>query len=237
MKFTITLCIAAVMMASCSDINNQSNSLSKEEKKEGFVSLFDGESMEGWHPYNKGKVASRWTVVNGELYCDPKSKQEPVDLVSDNSYENFDLRFDWKISAAGNSGVFINVVEKQGVPAAWASGPEYQLLESTHPDYVKGSSKMPGCIFGFTRQENPAELKPLGEWNESRITQQNGKIEFFLNGVLTTQQDFTSQSWQDSVSKTWFKEWPEFGKHTQGHIALQDWAKGISFRNIRIKVL
>src|SRR5688572_5858550 len=158
MKLTAIVCIASLMVASCSDMNNRPNRLSSEEKKEGWVSLFDGESLEGWHPYNKGKAASRWTVTNGELYCDPKSKLEPVDLVSDNTYENFDLRFDWKISVAGNSGVFINVVERKGVPAAWASGPEYQLLEASHPDYVKGGSKMPGCLFGFTSQENPVDL-------------------------------------------------------------------------------
>ena len=153
MKLTATICFAALIFASCSDMKKHSNHLTAEQKEEGWVSLFDGESMEGWHPYNKGKSASRWTVVNGELYCDPKSKLEPVDLVSDNTFENFDLRFDWKISAAGNSGVFINVVEKQGVPAAWASGPEYQLLESTHPDYVKGGTKLPGCLYGFTTQK------------------------------------------------------------------------------------
>ena len=136
----------------------------------------------------------------------------------------------------GNSGVFINVVERPDILTTWASGPEYQLLEKSHPDYPE-KTKRSGCLYGFAPQKNPVEPTSFGEWNQSRIRQMNGKVEFYLNGVLTAQQDFNSQAWRDMISQSNFKNYPEFGKHIKGHIALQQWAKAISFRNIKIKEL
>ncbi len=84
---------------------------------------------------------------------------------------------------------------------------------------------------------NSVDPKAAGEWNESMIKQVNGKIEFYLNGVLTAQEDLSASHWKDMVAASNFKSFPEFGKHTQGRIALQDWSKGIWFRNIKIKPL
>jgi hypothetical protein len=61
-------------------------------------------------------------------------------------------------------------------------------------------------------QKNAAVTKPAGEWNESRIKQVNGKIEFYLNGVLTAEQDLTSKEWKDLVAKSNFKYFATFGK-------------------------
>lgn len=214
------------------------NQLTEQEKKEGWILLFDGKTTEGWHLYNKGKVNSAWTVQNEELYCNRETREvDHGDLVSDKEFENFDLKFEWKISKEGNSGVFINVVEKKEIPTAWASGPEYQLLEKTHPDYETNLSKRPGCLYNFAPQKNSVESKPTGEWNQARIKQINGKVEFYLNEVLTAEQDFTTKEWKDKIANSGFKAFPEFGKSTKGRIALQDWAKAISFRNIKIKAL
>jgi len=235
-KFIGLLSCIALLFPSCTGTNKQNNQLTEDEKKQGWVLLFDGRSMNGWHLYNRGKVPTVWIVKNEELYCDPESKSEQGDLTSDQEFENFDLKFDWKIEKMGNSGVFINVLERPDLSTTWASGPEYQLLEKSHPDYPD-STKRSGCLYGFGATKNPVEEKPFGEWNQSRIKQVNGKIEFYLNDVLTVQQDLTSPNWLDMISKSGFKNFPEFGRHTRGHIALQEWAKGISFRNIKIKQL
>jgi hypothetical protein len=214
------------------------NQLSEAEEKEGWILLFDGKTTNGWHLYNKGKVTSAWEVQNEELYCNRETRQvEHGDLVTDKEFEDFDLKFEWKITKEGNSGIFINVVEKKEIPTTWASGPEYQLLEKTHPDYEVNPSKRPGCLYNFAPQKNTVEPKPTGEWNEGRIKQVKGKVAFYLNGVLTAEQDFTTQEWKDKISQTNFKAFPQFGKSTKGRIALQDWAKAVSFRNLKIKEL
>jgi len=222
------------MIPACSG-GKHDNALTDEEKKEGWVLLFDGRSMQGWHLYNNYKSAT-WSVKDGELICGPDKRLEHGDLVTDKEYTNYDLRFDWKINKEGNSGVFIDVQERPDIPATYASGPEYQILEVSHADYAD-PVKRSGVIFNLTRQLNPVNQRPAGEWNESRILQQNGRVEFYLNGVLTTQQDFRSATWTDSVARTNFNKYPEFGKHVSGHIALQDWFKAVSFKNLRIREL
>ena len=227
-----TLCFAACITPSCT--GPRDNRLSDQEKKDGWVLLFDGSSTKGWHLYNKGETPSAWTADSGQLICDPLAKSEHGDLVSDGEYKNFDLKFDWKINKGGNSGVFINVNEKQEIPAAWASGPEYQLLEPSNRDQ-KEPTKRTGALFGFVPAKDPVTPKPFGRWNSSEIKQQDGKIEFYLNGTLTDQRDFTSQGWTDSIANTYFKNFPGFGRRTTGRIALQDWANGVSFKNIKIR--
>lgn len=136
----------------------------------------------------------------------------------------------------GNSGVFIDVQERPDIPATYASGPEYQILEVSHVDNAN-PLKRTGCIFNLTAQMNPGRPTKAGEWNESRIVQKDGHVEFYLNGVLTTAQDLRSAAWIDSIGKTHFSTYPEFGRHVKGHIALQDWFKAVFFKNIRIKEL
>ncbi len=223
------------IISSCTEVKHD-NQLTEKEKKEGWVLLFDGQSTKGWHLYNDDKRASTWTVSNGELICGPDIRFDHMDLVTDKEYKNFDLTFDWKINKGGNSGVFINVVERPDIQATWASGPEYQMLEGSHPDYAD-PLKRSGCIFGLLPQKNPVDTTRAGVWNESRIKQLDGHVEFYLNGVLTVQQDFTSPAWIDTIGKTHFNNFPGFGKQTSGRIALQDWQKAVAFKNIKIREL
>jgi hypothetical protein len=214
----------------------QDNQLSEAEKDAGWKLLFDGKTLDGWHVYNKGKGESAWEAVHGELRCNPDKTDDPADLLTDGQYENFEFQFEWKIEEEGNSGVFINVVEKPEILTAWASGPEYQLLSNSHAE-VNVPLKRSGCLYNFFPQKNPAETKSSTEWNQSKIIQKNGQTQFYLNGVLTTEVDFKAQAWADTVANSGFSKYPEFGKSTKGHIALQDWAKGISFRNLKIRAL
>jgi hypothetical protein len=239
LKYLFTLLgITTYLLTSCSNKESVPNQLTSQEKEDGWQLLFDGTSLEGWHLYNRGEVPSAWTVQDGELYCQPIfDTTAHGDLVSDQAFKNYELAFEWKISEGGNSGVFINVLEREDIPTTWSSGPEYQLLDKAHPDYEMSPAKRPGTLFNFYPPINPVEPKPAGEWNQSRIKQIDGKVEFYLNGVLTAQEDFNSDHWKESVANSGFKTFPEFGKHVQGHIALQDWSKGISFRNVKIKTL
>lgn len=214
----------------------QDNQLSNSEKEEGWKLLFDGSTLDGWHVYNQGKAESAWEAVDGVLRCNPEKSDDPADLLTDAQYENFEFVFEWKIEEEGNSGVFINVVEKPEIKTAWATGPEYQLLSNSHVE-VDVPLKKSGCLYNFFPQKNPAETKSSTEWNTSKIIQIDGKTQFYLNEVLTMEVDFKSQAWADTVANSGFKDYPEFGKSTKGHIALQDWAKGIAFRNLKIKEL
>jgi hypothetical protein len=215
---------------------DQNNKLSAKEKAEGWKLLFDGTSTNGWHLYNSQAAFTVWKAKDGQLFCDPQDRSGPGDLTTDKEYKNYDLKFDWKLPKGGNSGVFINVLERKDIPTGWASGPEYQLLDNANHDFSNPLARS-GCLFGMDAQKNPAKSKPADTWNHSEIKQQNGRVRFYLNGVLTVEEDFNSKAWADKVAKSHFKGFPEYGKHISGRIALQDWSTGIAFQNIKIREL
>jgi Domain of Unknown Function (DUF1080) len=235
--FLAVFCIAS--MFACSGPSEKYNSLSDQEKKEGWSLLFDGKTINGWHLFNRGNIPSAWTVDSGRLVCNPHAKNvKHGDLVTDKEYENFDLQFDWKISHAGNSGVFINVQERPELGTTFSTGPEYQLLDDKNmeADYLKDSSHKAAAIFGVIHNSS-GTIPNSGEWNHSRILQQNGKLTFWLNGVQTVQVDLKSDDWKKSVAASSMNHFPEFGIVLKGHLALQDWTNGVSFRDIKIREL
>ncbi len=217
------------------DANNRLNT---DEIAAGWQLLFDGKTTSGWHLYNEGKIKSAWNVKNGELVCDPNiEKVERGDLVSDNQYKNFDFSFEWKISEAGNSGVFINVQEAAEFPTAWTTGPEYQLLDNANMsmEYLQDGKHSAGCVYSLSPLLNEVQPKPSGQWNQSRILQQNGVITFWLNGIETGHEDMKTDRWKQLIAGSKLGNFPSFGKAIQGKIAFQDWSKGVALRNIKIK--
>ncbi len=145
-----TLGVMTYLLTSCSTQEDVPNQLTSQEKEDGWQLLFDGTSLKGWHLYNQGEVPSAWIVQNGELYCQPIfDTTAHGDLVSDQVFKNYELAFDWKISEGGNSGVFINVLERKDIPTTWSSGPEYQLLDKAHPDYEMSSRQKTRHVVQF----------------------------------------------------------------------------------------
>jgi len=201
--------------------------------------LFDGKTTNGWHVFNKGTIASAWSVDSGNLICNPHAKNvKHGDFVTDKTYKDFDLVFNWKISNAGNSGLFINVQERPDLGTTFSTGPEYQLLDDKNMEegYLKDSTHKAAAIFGIIPNNSNTTPKS-GQWNHSRILQQNGKVSFWLNDTLTLQVDFKSDEWKKQVAASSMSHYPEFGAATEGHIAVQDWTNGIAFRDIKIKEL
>ena len=242
-QLTIVKICAAVFfiffVQSCSSHSEQHNVLSDQEKKQGWILLFDGASTNGWHIFNRGNIPSAWSVDSGNLVCNPHAKNvKHGDLVTDKVFENFDLVFQWNISEAGNSGLFINVQERPELGTTFSTGPEYQLLDdkNSEEEYLKNLSHKAAAIFGVI--PNNSKTNPTsGQWNQSRILQQNGKVTFWLNGVLTVHADFQSDQWKKLVAASPMSKYPEFGIAFKGHIALQDWTNGVSFRDVKIKEL
>ncbi|MEJ0103918.1 MAG: DUF1080 domain-containing protein [Bacteroidota bacterium] len=92
------------------------------------------------------------------------------------------------------------------------------------------------AIFGVI-PNNSNTIPKSGQWNHSRILQQDGKVSFWLNDTLTLQVDFQSDEWKKQVAASSMNHYPEFGTFIEGHIAVQDWTNGVAFRDIKIKEL
>lgn len=219
--------------------NKVHNELLDFEKEQGWALLFDGETLNGWHLYNKPDSTqfSAWEVKNGTLFCNATNENRVFgDLTTDKVYENYELVFDWQMAIRGNGGVFINVQETPEYSATYNTGPEYQLIDPNHSD-TNTPLKKAGCLWGVSPQLNPVDVNNTGQWNTTKIIQQNGRIEFYLNGKLTAKEDFTSTDWKNKIATSRFKDNPGFAVATKGKIALQNWYFNSWFRNMKIREL
>lgn len=202
----------------------------------GWVSLFDGTTTTGWHSYGKPTAEARWKVADGALYLDTTVK-EGEDLVTDNSYENFDLKLEWKISKNGNSGVIFLIQEDTTkYKRTYNSGPEMQVLDNDgHPD-GKITKHRAGDLYDLIKSTSEP-VKPVGEWNQVEIVVNKGKLDLMLNGVTTVSTMLWDDAWKKLVAGSKFKTMPNWGTFTSGKIALQDHGNAVWFRNIQIKKL
>jgi len=205
------------------------NTLSPEERADGFQLLFDGETLSGWTGYRKASAPTSWSVIDGLLHF--AGKGEGGDLMSLSQYANFELRLEWRVTAKGNSGVMYHVSEDKYFP--FENAIEMQILASDHSD-GKSVLTSAGACYGLYPTDLDAH-RPTGEWNEARIIVQGSKHQFFLNGRKTAEFDVSSDEWHDKVKASKFHRWPGFARNTTGHIVLQDHGDPVWFRHIRIK--
>ena len=104
----------------------EANTLTPEETAAGFVLLFNGMSLDAWRGFNRPDVPGSWSALEGAVAFTPGV--ESGDLISREMYTDFDLRLEWKVGPAGNSGVFFGVIE--GNERTYESGPEMQVLDN-----------------------------------------------------------------------------------------------------------
>jgi hypothetical protein len=216
--------------------------LTDAEKKAGWQLLFDGSTTKGWHNYGGAPVGSAWKVKDGSLYLDASNKvnNRIVDggnLVTDEAFENFHLKLEWKIENCGNSGIIFYVKED---PVAYKNpyetGPEMQILDNAcHPD-AKIHKHRAGDLYDLIACQKET-VKPALEWNLAEIKSVNGKVDFYLNGEHVVSTTFWDSNWKKMLENSKFKQWPDFGTFKKGHIVLQDHDNQVWFRNIKIKRL
>jgi hypothetical protein len=209
------------------------NTLTDAEKKEGWKLLFDGTSAKGWHSFKRHDVLPGWQVKDGTLACvDPHNAG---DLCTDDKYDWFDLRLEYNISEAGNSGIMFHVTDAGN--AVWATGPEFQL-----EDNAKAKDPI-RCGWLYALYEPPLDpatgktldaTKPAGQWNQVRLVISPEKCEHYINGVKYFEYVLGSQDFKDRVAKSKFRSMPKFAKADSGYISLQGDHGQVAFRNIKL---
>ncbi|MDP4264226.1 MAG: DUF1080 domain-containing protein [Bacteroidota bacterium] len=218
------------------------NALSDQEKNEGWQLLFDGQSTKGWHKYGGGPVGTAWKISDGTIYLDTSIKTNGEiagggDIATDEDFDNFDLKLDWKISQGGNSGIMFYVNEDTvKYKRPYESGPEMQVVDNVgHPDGKIVKHKA-GDLYDLVSCSKET-VKPAGEWNKAEIKCLNGKLDLYLNDENVVSIPLWDDNWTKMVAGSKFKEWPGFGTFKKGKIDLQDHGGMVWFRNIRIKRL
>lgn len=207
---------------------------------EGWVSLFDGKSFDGWHTYLKDTISDQWQVKDGTMYFSPDPEKDPGlnNLVTDKKYGSFVLSLEWKIAVDGNSGVFYGVFEDEKYVVPYMTAPEIQIRDYTNDPDFNDMKQMSGAVFGLVGPDKDYMNKG-GEWNHFLITIDYNKNmgQVSLNGNEIVSYPLRGEAWEALVDDSKFKDWEGFGIYNEGHIGLQDHGHDVWFRNLKIKEL
>jgi hypothetical protein len=210
------------------------NTLSAAEKKDGWVLLFDGSTLAGWHSYNHSTTA-RWEVKDGTIHLN-KSKSGQCDITTDSAYGDFDLKLEWKISKNGNSGIIFYVAEGRKYEDPYNTGPEMQVLDNDgHPD-GKIFKHRAGNLYDLIPSAKES-VKPVGQWNQVEIISKGGQLTTILNGVVQVKTTLWDAQWRKMIAGSKFKQWADFGTFHTGKIDLQDHTDEVWYRNIKLRKL
>jgi len=230
--------------------------------KDGFITIFDGKTFNGWRGYGKDNVPSRWVIEDGAIKFTGSGGGEAQegdggDLIFGHKFKNFELTFEWKVAKGSNSGVFYLAQEiwstddegNKRLEPIYISAPEAQILDNeNHVDAKMGvdGNRMSMSLYDMIPAK-PQNSKPFGEWNTSGITVFKGTVLHSQNGANVVEYHLWTPQWTDLLQKSKFSEqnWPLAfellnnlgGPNREGFIGLQDHGDDVWFRNIKIKIL
>ena len=238
------------------------NQLTRAERSAGWRLLFDGKSLAGWRGLGyPGVPEAHWTVEDGAIR---KIANEKVakgtdgrrlpggDLMTVATFKDFELSWDWKMSPVGNSGLKYNVSEElsggqpsnvlrpstgtAGVSHS-AIGFEYQMIDDDRHSDGKLPTHRSGALYDLITPDASKQLKPIGEWNHSRVVFKGTHGEHWLNGVKVVEYELGSPAMDAALKASKFKSMAWFAERRTGHIVLQDHGDDAWFRNLKIREL
>jgi hypothetical protein len=214
--------------------NTTDNKLADKELKDGWKLLWDGKTTAGWRGYKTPAFpATGWEIKDGILNVIPANPGTPSggDIITVNTYKNFELTLDFMYAPGGNSGIKYFIDGKTNV------GCEYQILDDKlHPDAkagINGNRTLAGLydlIPPKPKQDNGPE-----KWNSAKIIVNANHCEHWLNGRMTVSYERGNADWKTLVATSKFKNVEGFGEAGEGHILLQDHGNKVSFKNIKLR--
>jgi hypothetical protein len=189
--------------------------LSADENRLGFVLLFDGTRLDGWeHKGNwvaEGGAMAR-VRAGGDITC--TAQKIPDD---------FELRFEWKVSRGCNSGVYYRPGQV-----------EYQVLDNRDSPYGENPRQAAASLF-FGMAPSRDATRSVGEWNEGRVACQGTVIQHWLNGEKVIDFDYADPKWAKEVEILGIRG----GDLTKrgGFVRLQDHGQPVWFRRVRMRAI
>ena len=227
---------------------------------DGYITIFDGKTFNGWRGYGKDRVPSKWTIEDGCIKFNGSGGGEAQDgdggdLIFAHKFKNFELEMEWKISKGGNSGIFylaqeVTSKDKDGndvLEPIYISAPEYQVLDNdNHPDAKLGkdNNRQSASLYDMIPAV-PQNAKPSGEWNKAKIMVYKGTVVHGQNDEnvldITCGQNNGLICCRPANQRRQMAAGFELlntavVKH-EGFIGMQDHGDDVWFRNIRVKVL
>ena len=230
--------------------------------KDGYITIFDGKTFNGWRGYGKENVPSKWVIEDGCIKFNgtgggEAQTAEGGDLMFAHKFKNFELQFEYKVSMGGNSGVLYLAQEvtskndkgEEVLEPIYISAPEYQVLDNAnHPDAKLGkdNNRQSASLYDMIPAV-PQNAKPFGEWNTGKIMVYKGTVIHGQNGENVVEYHLWTPQWTEMLQASKFSQekWPLAfellnncgGENHEGYIAFQDHGDDVWYRNIRVKVM
>ena len=202
--------------------DNKAVNLSEEEKKEGFVNLFDGTNIDQWMGNTAGYI-----VNDGALVVVPDNGSGG-NLYTKEEYADFIYRFEFQLTPGANNGIGVHAPP---VGDAAYVGMEIQVLDNEAPIYNSLQAyQYHGSVYGIAAAKR-GYLLPTGEWNKEEIMLKGSKIKVTLNGTVINEVDLKEATKNGTVDH---KEHPGLNR-TTGHIGFLGHGDVVRFKNMRIK--
>ena len=237
---------ALVLSTGCTDEDTPAGDPSVDPQ--GWLTLFDGSSLERWTGVGRDSIPeAHWRIEDGTLRK-VASGEVPVardgqpleggDIMTRDTFRDFELEFEWRLAPGANSGVKYNVSEAMSVanePRHAALGFEYQILDdSLHADGVTASHRTAG-LYDLIAPDPSHPPRPVGAWNQSRVLFAGGHGEHWLNGQQAVAYDLDTPRFDSLLAASKYAPVEGFAEKRDGHIVLQDHGDDVWFRNIRIR--
>ena len=207
--------------------------LSCDTSKSEWLVLFDGQSVSGLRGYKMDTFPwGSWAIEDGSLKTVPGEKG--IDIISTETFKDFELELEWKLQSGGNSGIFYFATEDGDF--IWQSAPEMQVLDNEVHTDGKNSLTSAGALYAMISPKKDV-VKPAGKYNKVRIKVLNDNVEHWLNGVKIVEYIYQSNAMWRLVDKSKFKTMPLFAKASKGRIGIQGDHGEVWYKNIRIRKL
>ena len=231
--------------------------------KDGYITLFDGKTFNGWRGYGREDVPKRWIIEDGAIKFSGSGggeaqEKDGGDLIFARKFKNFELSIDWKVAKGANSGIFYLAQEIQSKDAKtgemkwepiYISAPESQVLDNdNHPDAKMGKAgnRKSTSLYDMIPAD-PQNAKPFGEWNNSTFIIYKGTVLHQQNGENVLEYHLWTPQWTEMLQASKFSQekWPLAfellnncgGPKREGYIGLQDHGDDVWFKNIKVKLM
>lgn len=231
MKALPAFAISMMLMGTAIHTHASDNQLSEQEQQQGWQLLFDGKSLSHWRNYQQQDISPKWQIQDNAITL---TEGGAGDIITRQQYNNFELKLDWKISEAGNSGIFF-LADETG-KYVFSHAPEIQIIDNEKHADSKLDTHRSGSLYDMVAAPETA-YKPAGEWNNVTISLNNDVLQVWQNGVMTVHIVMHSSTWDKLVAASKFANWQGYAEQTQGHIGLQDHGDKVWFKNIKIREL
>lgn len=229
----LSLFVSALCLFAQASAAESSAAITPGEQAAGWKLLFNGHSLQGWRLYGQHAPPGKgWVVADGILKKLPEVKGG--DIITEQTFNDFDLTWEWRIAPGGNNGIKYLVTEARSS----SPGHEYQMLDDDrHPDGKLGAKRQTAAFYDVLAPVSNKPLKPVGEWNASRVLVQGNHVEHWLNGAKVLEYELGSEAVRAAVANSKFRNAPGFGTKIRGHIMLTDHHDECWFRNLKLREL